>query len=131
MVTAANSKLVSGDVKRTVKDTKDVYVAIVLDEVSDSVMSVVEDADAARGNGVSVAYLGKCGKILRPLIDTLYGAGCSVRIIRGDILEDVLEPAPGLLSPGYFRHERMRRAISSFEIVRFASESASPRSTMT
>lgn len=113
------------------KDTEDVYVAIVLDEVSDSVMPVVEYAHAARGRGVSVAYLGKCGKLLRPLVDTLYGAGCSIRIIRGDILEDVLEPAPGLLSPGYFRHERMRRAISSFEIVRFASESASPRSTMT
>jgi hypothetical protein len=33
----------------------------------------------------------------------------------------------GLGSPAYFRHERMRRPISSFDIVRPASESAKPR----
>ena len=41
------------------------------------------------------------------------------------------EPALSFRRPPYLCHERMRRAMSSFEITRFASESASPRSTMT
>ena len=44
---------------------------------------------------------------------------------------DVVKPALRFSGSRYFRHERMRRPIPSFEIVRFASESASPRSTMT
>ncbi len=52
-------------------------------------------------------------------------------IVRSDVLEDVLKPALGLERPGYFCHERMRRPMSSFDIVRLASESARPRSTMT
>ena len=46
-------------------------------------------------------------------------------------LEDVLEPMLSFRGPSYLCHERMRRAISSFEMTRPASESASPRSTMT
>ena len=49
----------------------------------------------------------------------------------GDVLEDILEPPLSLCGPIYFGHERMRRAISSLEMTRPASESASPRSTIT
>ena len=35
---------------------------------------------------------------------------------------------PGQDDPGYLGHDRMRRPISSFEMVRLASESARPRS---
>ena len=94
-------------------------------------MPVEEDAHVARRRRVAVANFGKSGKVLRPLIDTLNRAGRGVRIICGDVLEDVPEPALGLLGSRYFCHERMRRAISSLEMVRFASESASPRSTIT
>ena len=54
-----------------------------------------------------------------------------VGIIRGDVLEDVFEPAWSLVGPRYCCHERMRCATSLFEMVRFASESASPRWTIT
>lgn len=47
-----------------------------------------------------------------------------------NVRDDVLEPLSSFVGPRYC-HERMRRAISSFEMVRFASESASPRSTIT
>ncbi len=75
--------------------------------------------------------LWKSGEDLRPLVDFLNGTSGSVWIIGSDVLEDIFEPAPSFISPRYCCHERMRCAISSLEIVRFASESASPRSTMT
>ena len=75
--------------------------------------------------------LGKSGEDLRPLVDFLNGAGGGVRIISSDVLEDIFEPTPSFIGPRYCCHERMRCAISSFEIVRLASESASPRPTMT
>ena len=75
--------------------------------------------------------LRKSGEDLRSLVDFLNGASGGVWIIGSDILEDIFESAPSFIGPRYCCHERMRCAISSFEIVRFASESASPRSTMT
>ena len=78
-----------------------------------------------------MADLGEVGKDLRPLVDALNRSACSGGAIRRDVLENVLQPALGLLGPCYFCHERMRCAIPSFEMVRFASESAIPRSTMT
>jgi len=68
---------------------------------------------------------------LRPLVDALDRSCGGVGIIRGDVLEDVFEPALSLCGPRYCCHARMRRAMSSFEMVLFASESASPRSTIT
>jgi hypothetical protein len=80
---------------------------------------------------IALAYLRKLGENLRAFVNTLNRPDCSLRIIRSDVLEDVLDPLSSLVGPRYYCHERMRRAISSFEIVRFASESASPRSTIT
>ena len=57
----------------------------------------------------------------------LDGLSSSFGIVRSDVLEDILEPAASFVSPGYLRHDRMRRPISSFEMVRRASESARPR----
>ena len=125
-----HSKLISGDVKRTVKDTEDVDVAVVPNEVGDSVMPVENDAHVARRCPVALAYLWKSSEVLRPIVDALDGAGRGWRVFCGDVLEDVLEPTLSLRSPAYLCHERIRRAVSSFEMMRFASESASPRSTM-
>ncbi len=66
----------------------------------------------------------------RSLVNSLNGACGSLRIVAGDVLEDIFKPTLGFISPRYCCHERIRCAISSFEMVRFASESASPRSTM-
>ena len=113
------------------EDAEDVNVAIVFDEVGDTIVPVQEDAHVARGSGVEMTNLWEGGEDLRSLIDSLDRARRSVGVIGGDVLEDVLEPTLSFLGPGYFCHERMRRPISSLEMVRFASESASPRSTMT
>ena len=78
-----------------------------------------------------MADLWKCSENLRSLLDFLNGASSSVRMIGSDVLENIFEPAPGFIGSRYCCHERMRCAVSSFEIVRFASELASPRPTMT
>ena len=113
------------------KDTQNINVSVVLHELCDAVMFIKQDTDVSRGRHVTVANFGKAGENLRALIDSLNGTSGSRKIIGGDELEDVLDPALSLLGPRYCCHARMRCAISSFEIVRFASESASPRSTIT
>ena len=117
-------------VGRTVKDTEDVDVPVVLDEIGDSVVPVEEDAHVARRCGVAIVDLREGRENLRPLIDSLSRAARGVGGFCGKVLENVFEPAFCLLGPDYFCHERMRGSISSLEIARFASESASPRSTM-
>ena len=74
--------------------------------------------------------LGEIGESLSPLINFLDGAGGGAGIIVGDVLEDVLKPALSFFGPRYRCHERMRCAICSFEMVRLASESATPRAIM-
>lgn len=74
---------------------------------------------------------GMTGENLRALVDCFNRASSRFGIIESDILEDVFEPTLSFFGPRYCCHARMRRPISSFEMVRFASESASPRSTMT
>lgn len=113
------------------EDSKDVDFAIILDEVSNAVVAVEQYADITRRGGVTSAELRKPLEILGTLIDTLDGTCSRLRIVGGNVLIDIVKPALSLFGPAYFCHDRMRRPISSFEIVRLASESASPRSTMT
>jgi len=76
-------------------------------------------------------YLGKGYEDLCAIVDALKCTRRGVGIIGCYILEDIFEPALSFRSSRYFCHERIRRAMSSFEITRFASESVNPRSTMT
>ena len=50
--------------------------------------------------------------------------------VADDVVMDLEEPALRLSGPDYLRQDSIRRAISSFEMVLPASESAIPRSTM-
>ena len=68
---------------------------------------------------------------LRSFVHFLNGTSSGAWIIGSNVLEDIFEPALSFLGPRYCCYVRMRCAISSFEMIRFASESASPRSTMT
>jgi len=126
-----HSELILRDIEGTVKDAKDVDVSIILHEICNPVVPVEQDADISRGTRVTVSDLGKSGEDLRPVVDFLNSASGSVWFISSDVLEDIFEPTPSFIGSRYCGHERMRCAISSFEMVRFASESASPRSTMT
>ena len=113
------------------KDAKNIDISVVLHEVGDSVVTVQQYANISGRGLVAVADFRKLGENLRAFVNTLNRPSRSLRIIRGDVLEDVFEPLLSFVSPRYDCHERMRRPISSFEIVRFASESAIPRSTIT
>lgn len=93
-------------------------------------MPVKQHASVSRRNLLALAYLRELGDNLRTFANTLNRPSSSLRIIRGDVPEDVLDPLSGFLGPRYCYHVPMRRAISSFEIVRFVSESTSPRSTI-
>lgn len=77
-----------------------------------------------------MAHLRKFPQQLGSIIDALNRPCRRLRIIGSDVLVNVFQPALCLECPGYCCHERMRRPISSFEMERFASESARPRATM-
>ena len=77
-----------------------------------------------------MAHLREFPQELGSIIDALHRPGCSLRIVGSDIFVNVFQPALGLECPGYCCHERIRRPISSFEMVRLASESARPRATI-
>ena len=124
-------ELIPGDVERTVKDAKNINVSIFLHEVGDSVMPVEQDANVSRRGMMAVPDFRKIGEDLCPFVNTLNRPSGSLGIICSDVLEDIFEPTLSFFSPRYCCNERMRCAICSFEIVRFASESVSPRSTMT
>jgi len=124
-------QLVSRNVERPVEDTDDVDVSIVSDEVSNSKMSVEQDSNVSRRGEIPMSNLRESRENLCPLVNSVNGTLGSARIVGGDVLEDIFKPALGFVGPGYFCHERMRCPICSLEIVRLASESASPRSTMT
>ncbi len=113
------------------ENTEDVDVSVAFYEVGNPVMPIEQYSDIARGRKIALSDLRKIRKHLRPLVDTLNRSARSARIVRCDVLKNVSEPTLRFLGSLYFCHDRIRCAISSFEIVRFASESASPRSTMT
>src|SRR5688572_9541705 len=121
-----HSKLITRDVEGPVKDAKNVDVSVVFHEVRNAVMPIQEDSDVARGRDIAVSDLGKALEDLCSFVDSLNRPSCCNWIIGRDVLEDVLEPTLRFLGPCYFCHDRMRCAISSLEIVRFASASARP-----
>ena len=106
---------------------KDINVPIWPDEVSIAVMPREQDADTTVRVEISMAHLRILSEDLGTFKYALDSATRGFRVVRSDVLEDVLEPAARFVGPGYLRHDRMRRPISSFEMVRRASESARPR----
>ena len=74
-----------------------------------------------------MAQLGILRQGLSPLEYALNRSTCRIGIFGSNVLEYVFEPAKCFVCPGYLCHDRMRRPISSFEMVRRASESARPR----
>lgn len=110
---------------------KDVDVSIVLQQVRDSVMLVEKDPNVTRGSRVTIAQLRQDAQLLGSFVNGLDRVSRSLGIISGNVIEYVFKPALGFCGPGYFRHERMRRPISSFEMTRPTSESARPRSIIT
>lgn len=113
------------------KDTKNVNVPVFLHQVGDAVMPVEQDADVARSCRVPGTELRKSPQILGSIVDAFDRSGSGLWIVSRDVLKNVVKPALSFFGPPYLCHDRMRRPISSFEIVRLASESEIPRSTIT
>ena len=109
------------------KDAKDVHISVLVDQVGDTELIMVQDADVALGMEEPVPQFGILGKNLSAFEYVLDGSARRIGIVSRDVLENVLEPAERFVRPGYLRHDRIRRPISSFEMVRRASESARPR----
>ena len=115
----------------TMKYAKDVDVVIGFDQVSNSLAPEQKNANVpVRMRAITVANLGKLSEDFRVFGD---GENCSSSrrwIIPGDVGVDPSQPPLCLSSPPQRCHERIRLSISSWLIVRPASESANPRSTM-
>ena len=86
------SELIFADIKRTVEDAEDIDVSIFFEQVGNAVMAVKENSHMAARCPIAMAHLRKVGQHLRPLIYAVYGLGSRLRIIRGNVLEDILEP---------------------------------------
>lgn len=107
--------------------TKNVGVIVVLDEVRDTVVSIQQYSDSAGGGLIPVSDFGVIYQHLRAFVYPGHDVPSGLGVILGNVLEYIFEPSLRLDRPVYFGHDRIRRPISSFEIVRPASESASPR----
>src|SRR5882672_10321663 len=125
-----HSKLIATDIESTVENTQHIDVAAILDQVRDPVVPVEQNSDVSVRRPVTVANLRMGVQDLGFVVDALNCLCRSLRVVRRNELEDVLEPALRLKRPVYLRHLRMRCAISSFDATRFASESANPLSTI-
>jgi len=67
---------------------------------------------------------------LSPLVQGLDNAERRSGLVACNVVVDAAQPTLRLCGPNYFRQDSIRRPISSCEMVRPASESASPCSTI-
>ena len=124
------SQLIPGDIKRPVKYTEDIHVAVRPHEICDAVVTVEEDSHISSRSEIAVPDLRMRLKDSRALVNAENDLPRSYGVLFGDVLEDAFQPARCFFSPGYPCHDRIRRSISSELTVRLASESAKPLSTM-
>jgi len=119
------------DVERTMEHTQNVYRTRRPNKVGDSVMSVKQDSNIALNLfAIFVPNFGEItqylGFFINPNDDFLGGN----RIFGRYVIVDIAEPTPRFVSPSYFCHVRIRRAISSFATRRPFLESSMPLSTI-
>jgi hypothetical protein len=117
-------------VESTMKDAEDVDILAV--QIGDSVLSVKQDANTwVATRIVEVPHLRKLEQQVSPLEDPAYHLVRCLRPLAADVLVDLPQPPSCFGRPDQpFRQDSIDRSISSSEIVRPASTSASPRSTM-
>jgi hypothetical protein len=116
---------------RTMEHADDVQLVVGHEPIDDPVVPPKQDAKLTpRGTAVRLPELGKLPEDLSSLVDGLNDVECVDWAIQDDVVVDLQQPTLRLLRPNYLRQLSIRRAISSFEMVLPASESAIPRSTM-
>lgn len=112
------------------KHAENIDVAYVFYEVGDPIVSIEQNTNVARRRDITVTNFGNRRENLCSFKNTVNRTCGDAGTVCRNVLKDVFKLALSLCSPRYCCHERMRRAISSFEITRLAAESASPRSTI-
>ena len=112
------------------EDTEDVNLGE-LPDVNDAVVAPKEKSHlSARRSLIGLTRIGKLAEHLGTLVYRLDHAERGFRLVQRDVVVDLKKAALCLCRPDYRRQDWIRRAISSFEIVLPASESARPRSTI-
>lgn len=113
------------------EDTENMNFLFVREQVDDAIVPPKQDPRLPPGLGsVRVAEPKKVRQQLRLGIDGLDNLEGSARLVAGNVVVDLAEPLLRFLRPDYFRQDSIRWPISSCEIVRPASESARPLSTI-
>src|SRR5688572_20332368 len=119
------------EVHGTVEHTQDTDLVGRLPDVHDSVVTPKQDSHLPTGRSrVRMPDVGELDENLRALVQRLHDFERGGRLVRGDVVVDTEKPPLSLGGPDYLRQDSIRRPISSWEMVRPASESASPRSTI-
>ena len=122
---------VAVDLHCAVEDTEDMDFLVNGLEVDDSVVPPKEDPGVPpRLRPIALPQPWKMFQHLSPGVDRLYDVDCGCRPVLGNVVVDFEKPPLCFVGPDYLRQDSIRFAISAFEIVRPASESAIPRSTM-
>lgn len=109
------------------KHAQNIDVATIAYQIRDAIVAVQQYSHPAQGGFLAVPDFGVINQHLGSIVYSAHDIGRGSRVIFGDVLENFLEPFLRLVRPVYFCHARIRRPISSFEMVRPASESARPR----
>ena len=113
------------------EDTEDVDLALDGLEMDDPVVAPKEDPRVSpRVRAIALSQPGHVLEDLRPRVDRLHDLQCCGWLVLGDVVVDVEKPLLRLVGPDNLRQDSIRLAISELEMVRPASESAIPRSTM-
>ena len=100
-------------------------------EVDDSVVPPKQDAGVPpRLRAECLAQPWKLLENLSPSVDRLYDFEGGCRLVLGNVVVNLEKPPLCFLGPDYLRQDSIRLAISVLEMVRPASESAMPLSTM-
>ena len=116
---------------RAMEHADDMHFVVGHEAIHDPVVTPQQDTKLTpRGAPVRLPDLRELLEDLGSLVDGLNDVEGVDRAIDDDVVVDLEQPTLRLLRPDYLRQLSIRRAISSFEMVLPASESAIPRSTM-
>ncbi len=114
MVACSRLREVTLDFHGAVKHPKDVDITVLLDQVSDSIVSENENPKVlSRMSRIAVADFGETPQDLGLVLDRLDRPGGCSRVVFRDKRIDVMKPLLSFGRPVQLCHERMRWPISS------------------
>lgn len=124
----ATSLQIASDVHCPMEDAEYEHIPFGFDEVGNSVTAVDKDTHVAGGIPIAISALWVLFKLVHARRDSISDPSGRRWILLGNVIMDLTQPTERFVGPDYFCQDRIRLFISSFEMVRPASASASPRS---